>query len=168
MQFSQAQAKGDVSTLPEKGHFYFALTKDDDQGRPAGLILHQNGADLRAARLDEAAAKRITDAEAAFAKRLKDQIPAEGSEAAVRKMITDLQAGKPDESILSPGAPIHQQLERLQAEVSGFGATQSIAFQGVGSGGADIYTVKAEKGTWEYRIWLSAEGKVTQANTRAH
>src|ERR1700722_19372856 len=26
MQFSQASAKGDISTLPARGHFYFALT----------------------------------------------------------------------------------------------------------------------------------------------
>jgi cyanophycinase len=174
--FTRLGNQGAIAIFAESPAMFFPkaveaeieFAKDDDQGRPAELILHQNGADLRATRLDEAAAKRITDAEAACAKRLKDQIPAEGSEAAVRKMITDLQAGKPDDSMLSPGAPIHQQLERLQAEVSGFGAIQSIAFQGVGPGGADIYTVKAEKGTWEYRIWLSAGGKVTQANTRVH
>ena len=109
----------------------------------------------------------MADAAAAFAKRLKDQTAAPGSEAAVRKMVADLQAGKPDEKMMAAGAPIVKQLPQLQSEVARFGAVQSIAFKGVGPGGADIYLVKAEKGSWEYRVWLSPDGKVEQANTRA-
>ena len=68
---------------------------------------------------------------------------------------------------MAPGAPIQQQLTRLQAEVAGFGAVEKVDFQGVGPGGADIYSVKSAKGSWEFRIWLTPDGKVQQANTRA-
>ena len=54
-----------------------------------------------------------------------------------------------------------------QSEVAGFGAIEKITFQRVGPGGADIYSVKSAKGAWEFRIWLTEDGKVEQANTRA-
>lgn len=141
--------------------------KDDGSGKATQLTLHQNGRDMIGPRMDDAEAKEITDAAAAFARRLKDQTPAPGSVQAANKMIRDLFNGKPDEAMMSPGAPIHQQLARLQSEVAGFGAIEKIAFEGVGPGGADIYSVKSAKGAWEFRIWLTAEGKVEQANTRA-
>jgi hypothetical protein len=140
--------------------------KDDGSGKASQLTLHQNGRDMTGQRMDDAEAKKITDAAAAFAKRLKDQAPAAGSVEAANKMIRDLFNGKPDEAMLSPGAPIHQQLARLQSEVAGFGATEKITFQGVGPGGADIYSVKSAKSAWEFRIWLTVDGKVEQANTR--
>jgi len=140
--------------------------KDDGSGKASQLTLHQNGRDMTGPRMDDAEAKKTTDAAAAFAKRLKDQTPAAGSVEAANKMIQDLFNGKPDEAMMSPGAPIRQQLARLQSEVAAFGAIEKIAFQGVGPGGADIYTVKSAKGAWEFRIWLTADGKVEQANTR--
>jgi CubicO group peptidase (beta-lactamase class C family) len=140
--------------------------KDDGSGRASQLILHQGGRDMTAKRLDDAEARKIADAAAAFAKRLKDQTPAPGSVEAANKMIQDLFQGKPDAAMMRPGAPIHQQLAGLQTEVAGFGAIEKITFQGVGPGGADIYSVKSAKGAWEFRIWLAADGKVEQANTR--
>lgn len=173
--FSQLGNQQAIPIFPESQTMFFPkvvdaeleFSKDDEHGIPTQLILHQNGRDMPARRLGEAEAKRIADAAAAFAKRFKDQSPAPGSETAVRKMIADLQAGKPDDNMMSSGAPIRQQLTQLQSEVSQFGAIQSIMFKGVGPGGADIYTVKAEKGVWEYRIWLAPDGKVERANTRA-
>jgi CubicO group peptidase (beta-lactamase class C family) len=139
---------------------------DDDQGRPTQLILHQNGRDMPGRRLSDAEAKQIAEAAAAFAQRFKDQTPVPGTEAAVRKMLDDLWSGKPDDNMMSPGAPIRQQLPQLQSEVKQLGKMQSIKFQGVGPGGADIYSVKSENGAWEYRIWFAPDGKVEQANTR--
>jgi hypothetical protein len=39
-----------------------------------------------------------------------------------------------------------------------------VTFKSVGPGGADVYSVKFEKGALEYRIWLSPDGKVDSAN----
>jgi CubicO group peptidase (beta-lactamase class C family) len=139
------------------------FTKDDEQGRPTEMILHQNGRDQSAKRLDDAEFKRIADAAAAFAKRFKDQTPAAGSEAALRKLIEDLRLGKPNYDLMS--AAMRQQLPQLQSGTQ-LGAVQSVSFKGVGPGGADIYAVKFETGSLEYRIWLQPDGKVEMANVR--
>ena len=141
--------------------------KDDGSGKASQLTLHQNGQNMTAKRMDDAEASKAADAAAAFSKRLKEQTPAPGSVDAANKMIHDLYNGKPDPAMMSPDAPIQRQLARLQSEVAGFGAVEKIAFQGVGPGGADIYSVQSAKGAWEFRIWLTPEGKVEQANTRA-
>ena len=41
-----------------------------------------------------------------------------------------------------------------------------MTFKGVGPGGADIYTVKFENGSLEYRLWLAPDGKIESANVR--
>ena len=142
--------------------------KDETQGKASQLTLHQNGRDMTAKRLDDAEAKRLADAAAAAAKRFKDQTPAPGSEAALRKMIEDVRAGKPDYDSMSSGlaAATRQQLPQLRSTVTGLGAIQSVTFKGVGPAGPDIYQVKFEKGSLEYRIWLAPDGKVESANVR--
>lgn len=142
--------------------------KTEAQGKASQLTLHQNGRDITAKRLDEAEAKRVGDAAAAAAKRFKDQTAAPGSEAALRKMIEDVRLGQPDYSKMSSGLAdaTRQQLPQLQSTITGLGAIQSMTFKGVGPAGPDIYQVKFDKGSLEYRIWLAADGKVESANVR--
>jgi CubicO group peptidase (beta-lactamase class C family) len=144
------------------------FTKDDEQGRPTEMILHQGGRDQPAKRLDDAEFKRIADAAAAAAKRFKDQTAVPGSDAALRKMIEDLRLGKPDYDHMSTGlaAATRQQLSQLQSTLAQLGALQSVTFKGVGPGGADIYAVKFENGSLEYRILLGTDGKVEMASVR--
>ena len=165
-----------IPVFPESKTMFFSkvvnaeleFTKDDSQGRPSELILHQNGRDLTMKRLDDAQAKVLMDASVALAKRIKDQTPAPGGEAAVRKMIEGLEAGKPDYGMMSPGLAeaTRQQLSGIQAEIAKLGALRSLAFKGVGPGGADIYLAGFERGALEYRIWLAPDGKVESANFR--
>ena len=140
----------------------------DEQGPSSQLVLHQNGRDMTAKRLSDTEAKVALDAVADFDRRFKEQKPAAGSESAVRHMVEDLIAGKPDYDRMSPGLAnaTRQQLTGIQSMFAGFGALQSIAFKGVGPGGADIYQVKFEKGSIDYRIWLAPDGKVESANFR--
>ena len=142
--------------------------KDEGQGKASQLTLHQNGRDMPAKRLDEAEEKRIADAAVAAAKRFKDQTPAPGSEAALRKMIEDIRLGKPDYDTMSSGlaAAVRQQLPQNQSTIIGLGAIQSVTFKGVGTASPDIYQVKFEKGSLKYRIWLSPDGKVESSNFR--
>jgi hypothetical protein len=123
---------------------------------------------MTAKRLDDADAKKIADAAAAFDKRFKDQTAAPGSEAAVRRMIGELQTGKPNYDLMSPGLAdaTRHQLPQLQPMIAGMGALQSVVFKGVGPGGADIYQLNFEKGSLDYRVWLGADGKVESANVR--
>jgi CubicO group peptidase (beta-lactamase class C family) len=140
----------------------------DEKGPASQLILHQNGRDVTMKRLNDAAAKKVADAAAAFDKRYKDQTPAPGSEAAVRRMIVELQAGTPNYDLMSPGLAdaTRQQLTGIQSMLNGMGPLQSVIFKGVGPGGADIYQVNFEKASIDYRVWLSADGKVDSANMR--
>ena len=144
------------------------FAKNDDQGRPTEMILHQNGRDQTAKRVDDAEFKRIADSAAAVAKRFKDQKPMPGSDAALRKMIDDLRQGQPDYDRMSAGlaAATRQQLPQIQPMISQMGALQSLTFTGVGPGGADIYTVKFENGSLEYRIMLGTDGKIEGASVR--
>jgi CubicO group peptidase (beta-lactamase class C family) len=145
------------------------FTLEDAQGRPAQLILHQGGRNLPAKRLDDARAKVLFDAEAAVAKRFKDQTPAPGSEAALRKMIADTALGKPDyDSMAADFAALTRRiLPDVQSEISKLGSIQSVTFKRVGPGGADVYLVAFEKGAQEWRIWLEADGKISGAGFEA-
>ena len=131
-------------------------------------ILHQNGRDQTAKRLDDAEAKRVADAAAAVAKRIKDQTAAPGSADALRAMIEGIRAGKPDYDKMSTGLAnvTRNQLTSLQATIVKLGALQSITFKSVGPAGPDIYSVKFENGGLEYRIWLAPDGKIESANVR--
>jgi hypothetical protein len=137
-------------------------------GPATQVTLHQNGRDITAKRLDDAVLKQAVEAAAANAKRFKDQTAAPGSEAALRKMIEDVRAGKPDYGTMSAGLAeaTRQQLSQLQSGVTKLGAIQSVTFLGVGSSGADIYTVKFANGSAEYEILLAADGKIESARVR--
>jgi CubicO group peptidase (beta-lactamase class C family) len=140
----------------------------DEKGPSSQLVLHQNGRDMTARRLSDAEAKAVLNAAADFDRRFKEQKPDKGSEAAVRRMIDELIAGKPNYDLMSPGLAnaTRQQLTGIQSMFAGFGALQSITFKGVGPGGADIYQVKFEKNSIDYRVWLAPDGKVDSANFR--
>jgi CubicO group peptidase (beta-lactamase class C family) len=138
----------------------------DSQGRATQLTLHQNGTDHAAKRLDDADAKRMSDEAAAkaeaVAKRFKDQKPAPGSEALLRRAIEELRLGQPDYSQMSPAFAdvTRQQLPNLKSAVGQLGAVQSVTFKGVGPGGFDIYEVKFQNGLTEFRIGLAPDGKI--------
>jgi CubicO group peptidase (beta-lactamase class C family) len=166
---SRLTNQGPVPIFPQSETLFFAKVVDaqlefsgsDAQARATLMTLHQNGRDIPAKRLDDAEAKRITDALADVARRVKDQTAMPGSEAALRGLIEGLISGQPNYDLMSPGlaAATRQQLSQLQAMVKPRGALQSLSFKGVGPAGADIYNVKFENGTWEYRIGL-VDGKI--------
>jgi hypothetical protein len=132
------------------------------------MTLHQNGRDITGKRLDDAEFKRLADAAALLAKRVKDQTAVPGSEAALRRLIEETRSGQPNYDLMSPGlaAATRQQLPQLQQNIVRLGAVKSISFKGVGPAGADIYEVKFENGSLEYRIFVGADGKVEGANVR--
>ena len=142
---SQMSRQGKVPLFAESERRFFPKVVDAEIEFPEddakGLVLHQNGRDMTAKRLDDADAKKAADAAAAFDKRFKDQTAAPGSEAAVRRMIEELRLGKPNYDLLSPdlASATREQLPQLQSMITGMGALQSVTFKGVGPGGADIY-----------------------------
>jgi hypothetical protein len=132
----------------------------------AQATIRQMGRDMVAPRMSDEEYNRARDSAAAFARRLKDQTAVPGGQAALTKLIAGLHAGTPVDDVLSPDGIGRQEQDRLRQQVSAFGAVQSITFQSVFPTGGDIYTVKAENGTWEWHIWVSAEGKIQAASMR--
>jgi CubicO group peptidase (beta-lactamase class C family) len=174
--FTRLGAQAAIPIYPESPTMFFLkvvdaqneFLKNDAQGRPTQLILHQGGRDQTAIRLDDAESGRIVAAAEALAKRIKDQTPAAGTEAALRRLIEELRAGTPDYGRMSPSLAdaMRPQVAQQQASLAQLGALQSLAFKGVGPGGADIYTAKFANGTMEYRIWLAPDGKIESTNVR--
>lgn len=132
------------------------------------LTLHQNGRDMTGKRLDDAAAKLVTDAAADFAIRFKNQTAAPGGEAIVRRLIEEARSGKVAFGIMTPrlAGLMGEHLAEDQATIVKLGALESVTFKAVGPGGADIYTCKFTNGSIEYRIWLDPRGKLDNANFR--
>jgi len=144
------------------------LTGKDEWGRTTDIVLHQNGRDIPGKRMPDADFKRLVDAAADVARRVKEQKAAPGSEAAVRRIIEEFRTGQVNYDLLSPGLAqaTRQQLPQFQQGVQKLGAVQSITFTGVGPAGADIYNIKFENGGWEFRLSMNADGKVEGANIR--
>jgi CubicO group peptidase (beta-lactamase class C family) len=172
---SQMTGQGKVPLFAESETMFFPKVVNaeiefskDANGSVTQLVLHQNGRDLPAKRLDDTAAAKIAAAAAAFDQRFKDQTPAPGSEAAVRRMIAEQQSGKPDYALMTPdlGNLVRQQLPQTQAKFAAMGALQSVIFKGVGPGGADIYQVNFAQGSIDYRVWLNSDGIVESSNFR--
>jgi CubicO group peptidase (beta-lactamase class C family) len=137
-------------------------------GKATQVTLHQNGNNQTAVRLNEGEAKRVLEAQAAAAKRFKDQTQSPGTEAALRRNIEELRLGEPKYELMSPGLAnvTRQQLPQLKATIAQLGALESVTFKGVGPAGADIYDVTFEHGSTEWRIMLETDGKVASVGFR--
>jgi hypothetical protein len=129
------------------------------------LILHQGGRDQKAKRIDDAAAKQLEDT---VAQRFKDQKAFPGSEAQIRVEIDEIQRKQPTYARMTPefAEVARPQAEHLEGLIDGLGTLQSITFKGVGPGGFDIYEVKFEHGSLDWRIVLDGEGKVAGEGLR--
>ena len=165
--FAESDARFFPKAMPAELDFV-----KDDSGKVTQLILHQNGNDVTMPRLADAEAKQIADAVAAkaawAAQRYKDQKPQPGGEEAVRRVMDELRAGKPNYDQI--GATLAQVMRRqaaqIQDQLTKLGALQSITFSGVGPGGSDIYSVKFENGEMEWRIALAPDGKIDSLGLR--
>ena len=81
-------------------------------------------------------------------------------------MAEDFASGKQTSDAVSPSFAGSPQLQQVHGQMSKLGAVQSLVFKGVGPGGADIYSVRFEKGALETRIWLGLDGKIENSNVR--
>ncbi len=170
---SQLTGQGKVPIFAESPTMFFTKVVEaqlefvrDANGKPDTLILHQNGADRPMKRLDDAEAKRVADEAAAkaalAAQRFKEQKPAPGSEAAIRRDIEELRAGQPKYELMSEqlADATRRQLPRIKDLINELGAVDSVTFKSVAPNGADIYDVNFEHGLTEWRITLQPDGKI--------
>lgn len=132
----------------------------DPQSRAATLILHQNGLEQSAKRIDQAEAQSI---EADRTKRIKDATPMPGSEPALRRQIEAFERGQPNYTEMTEelATGTRPQLPQILPQFAVLGPLQSIAFRGVGFQGWDIYEAKFANGIAICRILLTPHGKIT-------
>jgi BlaR1 peptidase M56/Domain of unknown function (DUF3471) len=143
-----------------------------DEDRITALVLSEPRAkSRRAVRIDAGRAQAI---ENAFARqvatapdRFRDQLPADGSKAALLSAIHDLQRSTPsDKRIGQMAENVRRQIARLRAMLTALGAVESIFFRGVGPGGYDIYGVQFASGLAEFRVRLATDGNIEDLGFR--
>jgi hypothetical protein len=138
----------------------------DDQAKVSRVLLQlpTSGARL-APRIDAVTAGSI---EAEFARRIaavpdhfREQVPVPGGKEMILRGIEDLRRGTPNYDRMSAAlaAKVHREIGELQATFVALGAVESAFFRGVGPGGYDIYGVKFENGTAEFRLQIESDGK---------
>ena len=129
---------------------------------PAALVLRQHGNDHTMPRIDAAEAQEL---ERAIKDRMNRRSASPGTEAALRRLVEDLAAGRPDYSAMSAGLAeaTRQQLPTLQRGLAEMGPITSITFLGVGAQGQDVYSVWHEGGASHWHIALEADGTIGSA-----
>jgi hypothetical protein len=165
------QPKAEIFPKSEREFFpkivdaQFTFEADAD-AKAKSVTLQQNGNKQTATRLDENEAKQIAENQAAAAKRFKDQTQDPRTEAALRRNIRELQLGQPNYELMSPNLAdaTRQQLPQLKTIMDQLGAP--VTFKGVGPGGADIYEVKFEHGSTEWRIMMESNEKIASVGFR--
>jgi len=164
--FGQIAGQPPVEIYAKSEREYFAKVADaqvtfvtDADGRASRLVLRQNGRELIAPRIDDALAKKIADA---LEKRIRDGIPASGSEAKLRQHIAELASGKPDYDGMVPELAVatRVQLVQIQRQLSSLGRVESVQLKRVDPDGSDVYDVKFEHGSLQWRIGLIEDGRI--------
>ncbi|MBJ7417143.1 MAG: DUF3471 domain-containing protein, partial [Niveispirillum sp.] len=114
--------------MPMQGSFQM-----DAAGKVTGVVLHQNGHELPAPRMDDATGKAL---ETALADRVKGNKPLPGSEAALRAHIAQIKAGKIDrDSIIADRADgVIAVLPKIQKEMLPLGELKGLEFRRVDEG----------------------------------
>jgi hypothetical protein len=116
------------------------ITFDTDaQGQATALVLHQNGRDRRAKRIDDATAKQLEDT---VSQRFKEQKANPASEGVIRRQIDEFQRRQPNFDQLTPefAALARPQAAHIEDLIAGLGLLQSVVFKGAGTAAEPIST----------------------------
>jgi beta-lactamase regulating signal transducer with metallopeptidase domain len=162
----EATAHGDSAFASRDSDETITFTSDAE-GRTTALMLGEPGVKARrAVRID---AERAQEIEHAFARqvatapdRFRNQLPADGSEAAVLSTIADLRRAAPSYARMSKhlAEVARRQIAQLHAMLTALGAVETVFFRGVGPGGYDIYGAKFASGLAEFRVRLATDGNI--------
>ncbi len=135
----------------------------DDLGHASAVVLHQKGqVDVTAPRIDEALARQINDAAAA---KVRSQRATPGSEAALRRLLAQLESDPPDLTGIAPPLAklIGEQHGKVHPRLAAHGAVKSLEFVGVTDNGMDKYLVRFENGSAQWAILAGADNIITGA-----
>ena len=130
----------------------------NDNGSVWGLVLHQNGVEQAAPRIEESDA---IDLEQAIAARIRDKQPVENSRALLAETIDQHQRGEPDLERMTPALALaaREQAAVIKADLENMGSLKDMVFKGVSPQGWDVYEVSFDKGNLEWSFILAADGK---------
>lgn len=131
------------------------------QGGPAdALILHQDGHESLAERISADEARRTAEA---LGPRVQANLPHPDSEATLRRVIEEHQAGHRYVENMSPelAVAVQEQFSLVSAALLAKGALQALSFHGVGQSGVDVYEARfAAPGALECGIGWSDDGVI--------
>jgi hypothetical protein len=131
------------------------------------LALFENGTTPAgtAKRLSEDAADPLIKQMAELEKRYAAQAPPPGEETALRRMISEMAAGKPDYDTMTPiVANQVRPIMALNRQIfSALGAVVSTSFKEMSARGIDTYHVVFDRGDGDFEISLDNDGKIQHA-----
>jgi beta-lactamase regulating signal transducer with metallopeptidase domain len=133
----------------------------DANGLAATATIHQNGADIAATRIDDAAA---AEAQEQLTSRVNSQQPQAGAEAALRKTISAMASGSPNYGDMTEPLQnaVRRQQQAMDAFLSKLGPAQTVEFKGVSDNGADKYLVTHQGGKQtQWMIALATDGRIS-------
>ncbi|WP_075214885.1 MerR family transcriptional regulator [Mongoliimonas terrestris] len=164
--FSRLTGQPELEVFPEDVDRFFykavqaqiTFTRNDD-GAVCGLVLHQNGHEQVAPRVEESVA---TTLEATLAERVRDQRPADHGKALLTDVIDQHQRGEIDGDRMVPllASAAREQAAVIQAELERLGPLRDLSFKGVSADGWDVYDVSFENGSQEWSFALAADGRL--------
>jgi hypothetical protein len=138
----------------------------DASGQTTGLLLNyefENPFSVPLARIDPSTAQAI---KANNELRARSQTPAPGSDAALRRLIDGILAGKPKYDEMAPwyAELVRQASPLTRAIYAKRGAVRSIEFRHVDHYGGDVYEVGQEGGISLWTIFLDSNGLIEDAD----
>jgi len=133
-------------------------------GQVIGAVFQQNGIATEAPRID---AQRVQAIDSSVSERVRAQVAAPGSEAALRQLIVGIESGSPPYAELSPqvAGGTRALFTDLQATMKPWGALRSIEFRGVDRRGWDQYLVRFERGAASWELTLDPYGLIVGVGT---
>jgi CubicO group peptidase (beta-lactamase class C family) len=137
----------------------------DADGR-ATSVQHRLGGWVRnGTRVEESRARVVMAQVEKTAQRIREQQPAPGSDAAIRKLFAGLASGKPDYETLTPQMAelTRQSLSGLQPFIANLGGLKGLTFRKVADNGGDEYDADFEQGALRITLGLDEQGKIAAA-----
>lgn len=136
------------------------------EGSATSVRHKSDGWERTGRRIEESRARQIVAGVERTAQRIKDQKPAAGSDAAIRKLFAGLAIGNADYDSMSPqfAELTRQNLTRLQPIIANLGPLKSLTFKSVGNNGADEYDADFEKGALRIYMGLDEQGRIVGVN----
>lgn len=133
----------------------------DADGNGTRVELRQNGNAFAGRRVSDAIGR---DIQRSFAAKIDAQSVTPGIEEALRRVLAELQAGRPDYSQMMPALArsVRGDLEGRRVELASYGKLQSLDFVGVTPAGSDVFKATFERGANEITARLAPDGRLTR------